>query len=113
MADDNNSYDIKADLVRNVITEPLYSNILDNPTAPVNIIIDVNLQYLGGRENAFLDVIEIAKAALAAKNITDLSGLQIPESIGSSANPFMSGCCPVSSCRRWYAETASKLGSKW
>jgi hypothetical protein len=37
-------------LVRNVITEPLYTDILADPAAIVNIIIDVNLQYhLGGK----------------------------------------------------------------
>lgn len=112
MADDDNSpdtrddksYDIKADLVRNVITEPLYSNIQDikaskDPDAtPVNIIIDVNLQHHRGRENAFRAVIDLATKALAAKNITDFSklDLRIPESVGSSSNPYMSAFLPAS-----------------
>jgi serine protease AprX len=111
MADDDASYDIRKDLVRNVITEPLYSKILESPTAPMNIIIDVNLQYHQGRENAFRAVIAIANAALAGKNVTDLTGLQIPESVGSSANPFMSARLPgfvVQEMVRLDAERARK-----
>ena len=50
MAVDNAPYDFRKDLVRNVITEPLYSDILADPAAIVNIIIDVNLQYHQGRK---------------------------------------------------------------
>jgi subtilisin family serine protease len=85
---------IRKDLVRNVVTEPLYSNILSDPSAPVNVIIDVNLQYHQGRESAFAAVIEIAAAALAGKGIVDLDGLRIPESVGSTANPYMSAVLP-------------------
>jgi len=92
--DERDPYGIRKDLVRNVITEPLYSDILETPTAAVNIIIDVNLQYHRGRENAFKAVADIAEKALAGKGVSDRSGLQMPQSVGSSANPFMSAVLP-------------------
>jgi len=45
-------------------TEPLYTDILDDPSAIVNIIIDVNLQYHQGREAAFDAVIPLITEAL-------------------------------------------------
>lgn len=99
MADSRPDYEIRKeeirnDLVRNPITEPLYSRIRDQPAEPVNIMIDVNMQFYRGRESAFAEVIDIATEALSRKNITDLNDLQIPESVGSSANPYMSGRLP-------------------
>ena len=94
MAVDNAPYDFRKDLVRNVITEPLYTDILADPAAIVNIIIDVNLQYHQGREAAFAAVIELAKQALAGKEIAGASDLELPRSVGSSNNPFMSAKLP-------------------
>ena len=94
MAVDNAPYDFRKDLVRNVITEPLYTDILADPAAIVNIIIDVNLQYYQGREAAFAAVIELAKRALAGRDIAGASDLELPRSVGSSSNPFMSAKLP-------------------
>ena len=94
MAVDNTPYDFRKDLVRNVITEPLYSDILADPSAIVNIIIDVNLQYHQGREAAFFAVTNLAKQALAGKDIADASDWELPKSVGSSSNPFMSAKLP-------------------
>src|SRR6476646_1477679 len=94
MAVDNAPYDFRKDLVRNVITEPLYTDILADSAAIVNIIIDVNLQYHQGREAAFAAVIELAKEALAGKDIARASDLELPRSVGSASNPFMSAKLP-------------------
>lgn len=100
--DPRDPYGIRRDLVRNVITEPLYSKILDHPKKMVSVIIDVNLQYHHGRDEAFRAVREIAELALSDKK-ADVEGamklpeqgeIQLPESVGSSLNPFMSALLP-------------------
>src|SRR5215469_3410928 len=87
--DPHDPWGIRRDLKRNVITEPLYTDITNDPNAIRNIIIDVNLQYYQGREKAFDAVKELAKAALAAKNQAETAEIELPFSVGSSANPYM------------------------
>jgi len=84
---------IRDELVRNPITEPLYSNILDDPDAIYNIMIDVNLQFHQGREQAFDHVAKLADEALTNQKTADPE-VQRPESIGSSMNPYMSARLP-------------------
>jgi hypothetical protein len=81
--------EIRNDLVRNPITEPLYSHIRDNPTDLFDIMIDVNMQFHEGSDNAFEAVKTIARDALRNKDIGDESG--VPESVGSKSNPYMAG----------------------
>ena len=57
---------IRQDLIRSVITEPLLTEIQEPGDGLMDVIIDVNLQYQGGREQAFQAVREIAVEALAA-----------------------------------------------
>jgi len=92
--DPHDPYGIRRDLVRNVITEPLYSDILKDPQALVSIIIDVNLQYHHGRDSAFRAAREIAEMALSGKKAAGTHGIRLPESVGSSLNPFMSALLP-------------------
>jgi subtilisin family serine protease len=97
MADDSQrdaSKDIKDRLVRNVITDPLYTDIGDGPDKSFNIIIDVNMQFHEGRESAFREVVDIAKEALGKVGGGDRPELQMPASVGSSGNPFMSAVLP-------------------
>jgi len=87
---------VRRALVRNVITEPLYGNIRKKPDDLVRVIIDVNLEYHEGREKAFQRVKDLAEAALSAKGQTGRNDIQRPESVGSSANPFMAAVLPGS-----------------
>ena len=86
--------EIRNELVRNPITEPLYSQVRDNPSQMFNIMIDVNTQFHEGRDGAFEAVKKIAKDALTNKGVADASGVEHPESVGSRSNPYMSARLP-------------------
>jgi subtilisin family serine protease len=99
MADESNettAQDVKQELVRNVITEPLFSDISDapDPERLFKVIVDVNLQYHEGREAAFREVMGIAAEALNATGKKQAAGVEPPVSVGSSSNPFMAGTLP-------------------
>ena len=78
---------IRQDLIRSVITEPLLTEIQEPGDGLMDVIIDVNLQYQGGREQAFQAVREIAVEALAAIGQAGAEGMRMPDSVGSSSNP--------------------------
>jgi subtilisin family serine protease len=92
--DPRDPWGIRKDLVRNVITEPLYSEILADPQKIVSVIIDVNLQYHLGRDAAFRDVREIAQMAVSDKKAGGVAGVELPESLGSPSNPYMTARLP-------------------
>src|SRR5436190_10663920 len=87
--------DIQINLTRNVITEPLYGKIAlqQQPGAAgspqlFDVIIDVNLDYYGGRDAAFNEVADLASAVV--KNLgRELGSGRLPTSLGSRANPYM------------------------
>ncbi|MFN7994947.1 MAG: S8 family peptidase [Bryobacteraceae bacterium] len=94
MPENDRQLDIRKELVRNVITEPLYSDIREDATIIRNIIIDVNLQYYKGREAAFTAAKTLAEKALDSVPGIAHPDIALPQSLGSSANPYMSAKLP-------------------
>jgi subtilisin family serine protease len=107
---------IRQDLIRSVITEPLLTEIQEPGDGLVDVIIDVNLQYQGGREQAFQAVREIAVEALAAIGQAGAEGMRMPDSVGSSSNPFMSATLPRAAVRKMVqvdGERAERAAAPW
>ncbi|MCC6857059.1 MAG: S8 family peptidase [Bryobacterales bacterium] len=85
---------IHRDLIRQVLTDPLFEDVQERPGAIHNLIIDVNLEYFAGREEAFKRVAELAGQAVAGAVKPETGDVdpepdEIPWSIGSLANPYM------------------------
>jgi hypothetical protein len=108
MAVDNAAYDFRKDLVRNVITEPLYSDILADSSA-IATSSSMSTSNHEGRMSAFVAVVEFAKRALGGKENPNAGEMELPKSVGSSSNPFMSArlpgfyrvnCAPECTCYR-------------
>ena len=101
--------EIHRNLVRNVITEPLHSEIRRKPGDLFNIIVDVNLQYYQGRSAAFDEVKTLAEKALGASRPP---GATPPESVGSRANPYMAGLMPGSAVQEMVRLDAERIASR-
>ncbi|HTS63212.1 MAG TPA: S8 family peptidase [Candidatus Acidoferrales bacterium] len=104
--DPRDPYGIRRNLVRNVITEPLHTKISRKPDKLYNIIIDVNLQYYEGRDAAFTEVTKLAESALGTNFLREA---KLPQSVGSSANPFMSALLPGPAIREMVRLDAARI----
>ncbi len=88
---------IREELARNVISEPLYTDVLTDPAAVRDIIIDANVQYYKGRQAVFEAIIDLARRARqsAPKPTTAVTDdIRDPTSIGSDSNPYMRARLP-------------------
>ena len=91
--------EIRESLARNVIIEPLYSEIQKSPgLKEVDVVIDVNLDYYKGRKAVFERVRELAEQARRPRE-----KFKPPWSVGSETNPFMAACLPAATLKKMVA----------
>ncbi|HVX67995.1 MAG TPA: S8 family peptidase [Bryobacteraceae bacterium] len=83
---------IRAELARNPLAEPLFTDVQRAPEKVHSAMIDANVEYHLGRDAAFEAIVRLAQQAqqsVPPENPLEAAPIELPRSIGSHANPYM------------------------